>query len=165
MSADSDLALWHALYSLETRYWYDVDYNAGRNAHEFYTSDGTFVVGENEFRGREQIRQFYAWRGQRGLATVRSLCTTRHLISNFWTESTSAREATAFAVISFHEAPGRAPVKESKPPILIADIVNLCALDEDGEWRFRSHVLRPVFMGADVPLSLAVDLTRSGAGS
>jgi hypothetical protein len=45
-------------------------------------------------------------------------------------------------------------------PILIADLLNICLLDEDGAWRFRSHHLQPVFIGAEVPLSLAVDLTR-----
>jgi hypothetical protein len=163
MSAEADLVLWHALYGLETRYWHDVDYNDGGNAHDFYLPDGVFAVGDNEFRGREQIRQFYAWRGQRGLATVRSLRTTRHLISNLWVESVNGREAKAFGVISFHEAPGRPPIKESRAPILVADIVNVCALDEDDEWRFKSHVLRPVFMGDDVPLSLAVDLTRQNS--
>jgi hypothetical protein len=159
-SPDADLVLWHALYSLEARYWHDVDLNGGGNAHSFYTADGLFAVGDNEFRGREQIRQFYAWRAQRGLATVRSLRTTRHLISNLWVERASVGEAKAFGVISFYEASGRPPVKESPPPILVADLVNVCALDEDGAWRFKSHLLRPVFMGADVPLSLAVNLTR-----
>jgi SnoaL-like domain len=157
---DAGFALWHALYVLEVRYWYDVDFNEGRNAHAFYTSDGVFAVGDNEFRGRDRIQQFYAWRGQRGLTTVRSLRTTRHLISNFWLEQAGDREARAFGAISFYEASGRPPVKESKALILIADIINICALDEDDQWRFKSHVLRPVFMGDDVPLSLAVDLTR-----
>jgi hypothetical protein len=159
-SPETGFALWHALYSLEVRYWHDVDFNEGRNAHVFYTSDGVFAVGDNEFRGPDKIQQFYTWRGQRGLATVRSLRTTRHLIANFCVEQADAREAKTFGVISFYEASGRPPVKESKAPILVADIVNVCALDDGRQWRFKSHVLRPVFMGDDVPLSLAVDLTR-----
>lgn len=155
-----DLALWHALYSLEVRYWYDVDANDGASALSFYTSDGVFAVGDNEFRGNEQIRQYYAWRARRGMATVRSLRTTRHLISNFWVESTSLREAKAFGIISFHEGSGRAPVQASDAPLLVADLLNVCVLDDDAAWRFKLHRLRPVFMGADVPLSLAVDLTR-----
>jgi hypothetical protein len=80
MAAVSDnIVLWHALYSLEARYWHEVDTNGGANAHTFYTADGLLAVGDNEFRGRE---------------------------------------------------------------------------------RFKSHRLRPVFMGAEVPLSMAVDLTR-----
>ena len=159
-AVSTDLVLWHALYGLEVRYWHEVDCNGGANAHSFYTADGVFAVGENEFRGCERIEQFYAWRGRRGMETVRSLRTTRHLISNLWVEATADREAKAFGVISFYDGSGRAPVHESNPPIMIADLLNICVLDEEGAWRFKSHRLRPVFMGAEVPLSLAVDLTR-----
>ena len=159
-AVSTDLALWHALYGLEVRYWHEVDCNGGANAHSFYTADGVFAVGENEFRGRERIEQFYAWRGRRGTETVRSLRTTRHLISNLWVEATADREAKAFGVISFYDGSGRAPVRESNPPVMIADLLNICVCDEEGAWRFKSHRLRPVFMGAEVPLSLAVDLTR-----
>jgi len=159
-SPRGDTALWHALYSLEARYWRDVDFNDGRGAHEFYMSDGIFRVGDNEFRGEDKIRQFYAWREQRGLATVRTMRTTRHLISNFLAAPVGAREAKASGAISFFEAPGRAPCMASSPPILIADIENVCLLDDDDRWRFKAHVLRPGFMGDEVPLSRAVDLTR-----
>jgi SnoaL-like domain len=154
------LDLWHALYDLEVRYWYEVDCNGGANAHDFYMADGVFAVGDNEFRGSERIREFYAWRGRRGIETVRSLRTTRHLISNFRVEAAGERETKAFGVISFHDGSGRAPVPESNPPVLIADLLNVCMRDDDGAWRFKSHRLRPVFMGAEVPLSMAVDLTR-----
>ena len=156
----NDLVLWHALYALEVRYWHEVDRNDGASADAFYTADGVFAVGDNEFRGRDRIREFYAWRGRRGMETVRSLRTTRHLISNLWVDASDEREAKAFGVISFHDGSGRAPVRESNPPVLIADLLNVCVLDEDGAWRFKSHRLRPVFMGAEVPLSMAVDLTR-----
>jgi hypothetical protein len=159
-AVSDDIVLWHALYGLEVRYWHEVDVHGGANAHAFYTDDCVFAVGENEFRGRERIQQFYAWRGRRGMETVRSLRTTRHLISNLWVESTGEREANAFGVISFHDGAGRAPVPESNPPVMVADLLNVCVLGEDGAWRFRSHRLRPVFMGAEVPLSMAVDLTR-----
>ncbi len=159
-AVSDDLVLWHALYDLEVRYWYEVDCNGGANAHEFYTPDAVFAVGDNEFRGSERIREFYAWRGRRGAETVRSLRTTRHLIGNFWVEAAGEQEVKAFGVISFYDGSGRAPVPESNPPVLIADLLNICVRDEEGAWRFKSHRLRPVFMGAEVPLSMAVDLTR-----
>jgi len=161
MSAAADeLILWHALYGLEVRYWHEVDGNDGANAHSFYTPDGVFCVGDNEFRGRGQIEQFYAWRGRRGMGTVRSVRTTRHLISNFWVEAAGEREAKAFGAVRFHAGSGRAPVQGSNPPILVADLLIVCVRDDDGGWCFKAHRLRPVFMGDDVPLSLAVDLTR-----
>jgi hypothetical protein len=160
MSLPPDPALWHALYSLEARYWRDVDCNDGRNAHEFYVPECVFRVGDNKFCGQQKIREFYLWREQRGLTTVRTLRTTRHLISNFVVEPAGEREAKAFGLISFFEAPGRAPVMAASPPILIADLENVCVKGEDDRWRFKTHLLRPVFMGDDVPLSLAVDLSR-----
>src|SRR5262249_28982009 len=122
-AVSNDLVLWHALYDLEVRYWHEVDSNGGANAHAFYTADGFFAVGENEFRDRERIREFYAWRGRRGMETVRSLRTTRHLISNFRVEAAADAEAKAFGVISFYDGSGRAPVRETNPPILIADVL------------------------------------------
>ena len=37
MTTHDQLLLWHALYQLEARYWHEVDFNGGRNAHEFFT--------------------------------------------------------------------------------------------------------------------------------
>ncbi|MCS3451214.1 hypothetical protein M2222_009085 [Bradyrhizobium elkanii] len=34
-----DLPLWHALHRLEVTYWYDVDFNDGCTAHDFFMSD------------------------------------------------------------------------------------------------------------------------------
>jgi hypothetical protein len=59
---DELLLLWPALHRLEATYWYDVDFNEGRTAHEFFTPDGVKVVGHNRFEGREEIRNFYEWR-------------------------------------------------------------------------------------------------------
>jgi hypothetical protein len=75
-------------------------------------------------------------------------------------EASAEGEAKAFGVISFYDGSGRAPVRESNPPVMIADLLNICVRDDEDAWRFKSHRLRPVFMGAEVPLSLAVDLTR-----
>ena len=50
-----ELLLWHALHRLEVTYWYDVDVNEGRTAHQFFTVDGVKMVGHNRFEGCEQI--------------------------------------------------------------------------------------------------------------
>jgi hypothetical protein len=160
MTTDDDATVWHALYQLETKYWHDVDFNSGRAAHEFYVAEGLFVVGDNCFRGRERIREFYAWRERRGTSTVRSVRTTRHLVSNLLVDRAAADEVRVTGVISFFDGVGRPPVMSTKPAILIADISNECVRGEDGRWRFKSHVLQPVFMGDEVPLSIAVDLSR-----
>ena len=48
--------------------------------------------------------------------------------------------------------------------MLIADIIADCVRDEDEVWRYRSHVLRPLFVGWDIPHSISIDpefLSRS----
>ena len=74
MNTHDELLLWHALHRLEVTYWYDVDFNDGRTAHEFFTPDGVKIVGHNRFEGREEIRAFYEWRAsQIGAKAVRQL--------------------------------------------------------------------------------------------
>jgi hypothetical protein len=39
----------------------------------------------------------------------------------------------------------------------IADVIGECVRGEDGTWRYRSHLLQPVFVGSDIPLALSID--------
>src|SRR5271156_5185598 len=70
MNTHDEHLLWHALHRLEVTYWYDVDFNEGRTAHEFFTPDGVKMVGHNRFEGREEIRGFYEWRARQNIATA-----------------------------------------------------------------------------------------------
>jgi hypothetical protein len=79
MNTHDELLLWHALHRLEVTYWYDVDFNEGRTAHEFFTPDGVQIVGHNRFGGREGIRAFYEWRARQNGAKA-----VRHLITNLY---------------------------------------------------------------------------------
>src|SRR5215471_12332056 len=76
MPDTDDVALWYALYRLMTNYWFEVDFNGGDNAHEYYLPDGVFAVGDNRFEGHREIRAYYAWRQRRGHTT------SRHLLNN-----------------------------------------------------------------------------------
>ena len=95
MNTHDELLLWHALHRLEVTYWYDVDFNDGRTAHEFFTPDGVKIVGHNRFEGREGIRAFYEWRAsQIGANAVRQpeisgVKAVRHLITNLYIASSS----------------------------------------------------------------------------
>ena len=146
-----DLQLWYALNHLETRYWRDVDCNGGSQAHEFYTPDGLFVVGDNQFHGQQNIRAFYTWRQRRGLLT------SRHLIYNLQVASSDEVRASLSAMLSLYRANGRPPIRGTKPPSLIADIKADCVRGEDGAWRYQSHSVLPIFVGSDIPLSLSID--------
>ena len=41
-----DATITQALAALETDYWYDVDHNWGRTAHELYAPEGVFAIGD-----------------------------------------------------------------------------------------------------------------------
>jgi len=160
MNTHEEVMLWHALYQLETRYWHEVDANGGRNAHEFYLPDGLMVVGHNRFQGREKIKEFYAWRERQAVTAISSVKTTRHLVNNLFVELSGDSAARVLGIVSFYGAVVRAPAPQSKPPMLIADLVNDCVLDRDKGWQFKSHTLLPVFMSHEAPPSIAIDTRR-----
>lgn len=133
------------LMELESEYWYEVDHHWGRSAHEFYAPDGVFVIGDRRMSGQGEILDFYRWRQGRGERTA------RHVVSNFLTRIIDERHARLECILSLYAADG-APVLESKPPIMIADVINDYVLDADGRrWLLASRVLRPVFMGGEKP--------------
>ena len=158
-NAHDELLLWHALHRLELTYWYDVDFNEGRNAHELFTPDGVKTVGNNRFEGREQIRAFYEWRGRQNGATaarqlgISGVRAVRHLITNLYVASSSERCATVLGLVVFY---GGKSKRLSNPP-MVADLINECVLNEDNVWRFKSHTLRPVFMSNETPQSMQIN--------
>ncbi len=160
MDTRDELSVWHALYHLEARYWHEVDCNAGRRAHEFYAADGVMSVGHNRFEGRDKIREFYAWRERQALTAISSVKTTRHLINNLFLESSDGTRAKALGIVSFYGAAVRPPAPQTKPPMLIADLISECLLDAQSGWQFKSHTLQPVFMSHEAPPSIAVDTRR-----
>jgi SnoaL-like domain len=148
---------WYALYSLEATYWHDVDFNGGRNAATFYVPAGVFAVGDNQFEGHSRISAFYAWRRRRGEAS------TRHIVHNLLVERIDERRAKAIAVMAIYRGTGRPPFTGRNAPILVGDLASDCILDADDRWRYVSHRLDPIFVGNDVPLSLAVDVRELAA--
>ena len=154
-----ELLLWHALHRLQVTYWYDVDFNDGRNAHEFFTPDGVKIVGHNRFEGREEIRAFYQWRARQiGATALGNLWTSgvkavRHLITNLYVASSSERCATVLGMVIFYGGPSK---NQSNPP-MVADLINECVLNQDNVWQYKSHTLRPVFMSDATPPSIGID--------
>jgi hypothetical protein len=148
-------ALWHALNRLIMNYWAEVDYNAGEKAHEFYVPDALYSVGNNRFEGIEKIRAFYERRRRIGNST------TRHLITNLRVFADErAQQARAAGIMTLYRADGRPPFRGVKPPSMIADFEVQCALGDGPQWRFRSHLLRPIFVSSDLPVSITIDPQR-----
>jgi SnoaL-like domain len=154
MPDSDDLKLWHAINRLMTNYWADVDHNGGSQAHEFYLPDALYAVGNNRFEGAEKIRAFYDRRRQQGSTT------TRHLIGNLRVFPDAAQHARAVGIMSLYRADGRPPIRGVRPPAMISDFEVQCMLADDRIWRFQSHVLRPIFVGSDLPASISIDPQR-----
>lgn len=133
------------LVELESEYWYEVDHHWGCSAHEFYAPGGIFVIGDKRMSGQAEIRNFYQWRQGRGERTA------RHVVSNFLARVVDDRHAKLDCILSLYAADG-APVLESKPPIMIADVVCHYVAGGGGrDWLLESRVLRPIFMGGERP--------------
>jgi hypothetical protein len=154
MPDTDDLTLWYALNRLLTDYWADVDHNGGSRAHEFYLEDALYAVGNNHFDGVEKIRAFYDRRRQFGNST------TRHLVGNVRVARDKERHARADGVMSLYRGDGRPPFRGARPPSMIADFAAQCVLDDDQSWRFRSHMLQPIFVSSDLPASITIDPQR-----
>jgi SnoaL-like domain len=154
MQDADEQALWYAINRLMTDYWDDVDHNSGIHAHEFYLPDALYAVGNNRFEGAEKIRAFYARRRQFGNTT------TRHLVSNLRAFPDGGDNARAVGVMSLYRADGQAPIRGTRPPAMIADFEALCVQGGDRFWQFQSHLLRPVFVGSDLPASISIDPQR-----
>ena len=129
MPDTDDVALWYALYRLATNYWYEVDFNGGARAHEYYVPDGLFAVGGNRFEGHDKIRAYYAWRERRGYIT------SRHLLNNLQVLPEDEHRVRQIGVLSLYRADGRPPFQGERPPMLIADIIADCVRCEDEVWR------------------------------
>jgi hypothetical protein len=129
---------------LEVNYWYDVDFNWGRGADSFYFEDGLFAIGDTLMYGQGAIAGFYKWREERGARTA------RHVVTNFRVEQVGNGSATLRCILLLYAADG-APVLPSLPAILIADVLSECAIGEDGRYRYRNHILTPIFMGGEAP--------------
>jgi len=159
MDPHDELLLWHALHHLEVTYWYDVDFNEGRAAHEFFTPDGVKMVGHNRFEGREEIRAFYEWRARQNVATavrqlgISGVRAVRHLITNFYVVSSGDRSATVRGIIVFYG--GKSKLQSNRP--MVADLVNECVLNKDNVWRFKSHTIQPIFLSNETPPSMQID--------
>lgn len=138
----AQLYLLQVLTDLEVNYWYEVDHNWGRNAHDFYAADGSFTIGDRVMRGIEAIAGFYRWREARGQRVA------RHIVTNFRLGPVHAEQVSFECILCLHAADGR-PVLPSRPPIMIADIRSECDQGADGRWHYLSHTLTPVFEGGE----------------
>lgn len=150
MTEGGEVALWCALNRLMVDYWAEVDENGGHRAHEFYLPDAVYEIGNNRFAGRDKINAFYARRGHGSVMT-------RHVLSNLRVFCDDPSQARMTGLMTLYRADGKSPFQGARPPAMIADFDARCVHGDDGQWRFQSHVLRPFFVGNDMPASITIN--------
>jgi len=125
-------------------YWNDVDTNWGRNAHDYYTEDGSYSTSIKTRTGRAAIKEFYASRENRGERIA------RHLVNNHKITIHDRDRVSAVWVLSLFAADGT-PVLPSKPAIMMADVHDEVVRGADGRWRYKSRMIKPLFRDFDTP--------------
>lgn len=131
-------------------YWHDVDFNWGENAAGYYTEDALFKSERSYYKGRDQIREFYAWRKER------SERVNVHLVGNFWVKSLDENEALAHWICTLFAHDGAAP-QVSAPPIAISRVEDVFVRDGDGPWLCRERVWHSLFRGGVQTTALSKD--------
>lgn len=131
--------LWAEMSQFVADYWHEVDANGGARAHELFLPDGTFSTSLQTYAGQAAIKGFYDGRRARGDRTA------RHLVSNLRLGRVAGADVEVHWILSLHAADGL-PVLLSAPPIMIADVTDVCLRTPPG-WRLRSRRIVPVFKG------------------
>jgi ketosteroid isomerase-like protein len=132
------------LESLLADYWHDVDTNWGRTAHDYYTDDAVFIGPEASYQGKAKIREFYAWREQRGARTV------IHAVNNFRAVFGSPTQATCSWYLSLYAADGL-PILPTHAPITISMMTDKCIKVADGRWLYTYRRFVTWFQGGTPP--------------
>lgn len=132
------------LIALLHEYWHDVDTNWGRNAPDYYTEDAEFVGPEASYVGKAKIRQFYAWREQRGARTV------VHAVTNFRAGFVGDDRANCTWYLLLWAADGR-PVLPTHPPITVSLITDRMQREPDGRWLCSYRRFETWFQGGTPP--------------
>ena len=123
-------------------YWYEVDTNWGRDAHEYFTDDGVFRNSVGRARvGRAEISDFYNGRQARGSRVV------RHVVSNLRVQPVVGDQVHSNWILQIFAADGEAPLP-SEPAILLAEVTDVCRRGTDGTWRYASRTIEGLFKGA-----------------
>ncbi|PZU08033.1 nuclear transport factor 2 family protein [Sphingomonas sp.] len=154
---DTELLQLNATLSLQLAdYWHEIDANAGRNAHTYYTEDAVFQGQLAAYHGRAKIQQFYDWRLAQGprLAV--------HSFTNFRAWFTSADTAEATNYLFLYAANGTR-ILPTHPPITISLATDRYIRAQDGRWLCTFRRFEHLFEG-DTPITNP-NLDNEDAGS
>lgn len=129
--------------ALNADYWARVDQRVEAPVAELYVVDGQFIAGSLELTGQPAIAQFFAERNRAQLESGRM---TRHLHVNLHVDADGAAPASCRSTVVVFAGVGQVPLP-MEGPSTIADVEDVLVRDTDGQWRFVSRRLTPVFVG------------------
>jgi SnoaL-like domain len=126
------------------RFWEEIEKNEGANTADYFEESGVFDSKIVCFKGRQEIRDWFAWRKDMKR-------TARHLLSNIqydfsaWDER---KEVDVRAVMTHFGESGKG-VLPIGPPIGIYDYRMLLRRGGPYEWSILILVNDPVFLAPD----------------
>jgi hypothetical protein len=144
MDTNERLQILREIEDLAIDYWYDVDNNWGRNAHEYYTEDGSYTTSLQTRTGRAAIKAFYDSREARGERVA------RHLINNHKITIHDPNRVSAVWILSLFAADGK-PLLPSRPAILMGDVHDEIVRGPNGRWLYKSRTIRALFRDETTP--------------
>lgn len=130
--------------SLLFRFGAAVDRRDPIEVADCFGEESVFRPGDNAMHGREAIGAFY----QDRLSDPRR--TTRHLWGNLRVERLSTLHARVVALLTTYAVEPKVSLDDLQ--VRIGDVECLCALHDDGQWRFVEHLYTRAFV-ASLPLS------------
>jgi len=125
-------------------YWEEVEKNEGRRAADHFDEEAVFDARMVRFEGRQQIRDWFAWRESVGR-------TARHLLSNLHFDFSgweNERTVDIRGVMTHFAGDGRG-VLPIGPPIAIYDYRMIVREGGDFGWTILRLETDPVFVAPD----------------
>jgi hypothetical protein len=120
-----------AIDALSTENNYHLDHGTAEKAADLFVEDGVL----NGIVGREAIRKFYTARSKAN--------TTRHVWTNARVIFESDSRASGTRILSYYMGEGAGPF--SPTPVGIAEYLEVYQRGADGQWRYVSRKIVPVF--------------------
>jgi ketosteroid isomerase-like protein len=138
------------LQQLLMEFAHEVDLNNGQGIGNFYTEDGSFLVGDFTYRGREAVKGFYRDRLERVKKEEKDGARTgRHTFVNMRSDVKDKDNAILYSISVHYSGGGKPPVPNLTGPTTIADVRMICRREGDGRWRIVEFHGKPIFLGGD----------------
>ncbi len=130
-------------------YLYEVDFNSGARAAEFYAEDGVFELGDFTYRSRAGIAKFYSDRiANVAVAQKDGVRTCLHSVSDVRIEIVDETHATLHFFNTQFSGEGKPPViAGTLPTMVVACTMKFKKVGD--EWQIALLKGSPLFIGGD----------------